>query len=44
MDPGGKTLNHYRLAEAAPNTRGTRTPSVFTAFDRSYLAVIHPRH
>jgi hypothetical protein len=43
MDPGGKTQNHFRLAESAPNARGPRAPSVFTAFDRSYLAAIHPR-
>jgi hypothetical protein len=43
MDPGGKTLNHYRLAESTSNLRGPRAPSVFTAFDRSYLAAIHPR-
>lgn len=43
MDPGGKTLNHFRLAETAPNARGPRAPSVFTTFDRSYLAAIHPR-
>lgn len=43
MDPGNKTLNHFRLAEASAGGRGQRTPSVFTAFDRSYLAAIHPR-
>jgi hypothetical protein len=43
MDPGPRTLNNFRLAEGAPNERGPREPSVFTAFDRSYLSAIHPR-
>ncbi len=42
MDPGGKTLNNARLAEAAPNQRTTpRKPAVFCNFDASYLSIIH---
>ena len=43
LDPGGKTLNHVRIAEASALVRGaSRSPAVFNRFNRSYFAIVQP--
>lgn len=43
MDPGGKTFNHFRIAEPSASSRATaRQPSRWETFGRSYLSIVHP--
>ncbi len=43
MDPGEKTANNARIAEALRTERSlVRKPAAFNRFNRSYLQIVHP--